>query len=725
MKKLERKLNLKAVIAISISAMLGSGIFVLPGIGVNLAGNGLWLAFLLAAICILPAALSKSELATAMPTSGGTYVYLERTFGPLVGTVTGLGLWLSLLLKSSFALIGFGAYLSILTDVPLQFVTLCVLAVLMVLNILGVGKVSSVLIGIVSISIGLLAYMSVASLFHLPTSEVSLILPLGTDGLIAATALVFVSFAGVTKVAAIAEEIIEPEKNLPKGIIISLTIVTVIYCLVSFLLTYIVPISELENNLKPLYTMSKYIGGSYLQLVTALIAILTMSSMANSGILAASRFPFAMARDKLLPTELGIIHSRFLTPVMSIVISSIVVAFIVTNFNVAKIAKLASAFMIIIYMIENLAVIILHEARVQWYKPSYRSPLYPFVQIFGIITSGFLLVQMGLLAVTAIVSIAIPGIILYMLYSRKRTDRRGVIGIRGYREDLEEKNLKIKDMKSRVNDIMDLSVNAKVVIPLFGKERSPEMLIEMGIALAEHSNVEVTYFTEIPEQTDLDDIHETPAFLKSLQRRVFAMAKERDENIAFDPIVTRDVTKSIFSITQKLHCEWLVMEWGGKGRGHVTVNNPIGWLRNHLPCNLAVFRDAGVRYIRKILVFVNKDKNDKLVLSTADHLARVHNANITLCEWMPNIDNEQALNDEKEILKGYQEQLSAKSYINILTGQKRKIDALVGATVEYDLFICGASEMTFLSTLTGSFEDKLTSKSACSVLSVQTYEVKK
>ena len=106
-KKLERQLGLGAVVAISIGSMLGSGIFVLPGVGFAITGPSLFLAFFFSALCILPAAISKSELATAMPTSGGTYVYLERTFGPLAGTVAGLGLFLSMLLKSAFALMGF------------------------------------------------------------------------------------------------------------------------------------------------------------------------------------------------------------------------------------------------------------------------------------------------------------------------------------------------------------------------------------------------------------------------------------------------------------------------------------------------------------------------------------------------------------------------------------------------------------------------------------------
>ena len=86
MKKLERKLTLTAIIAISIAGMLG-GIFVLPGLAAAKTGSSIWLAFLIAAICILPAVLSKSELATAMPSSGGAYVYIERALGPIFGSV--------------------------------------------------------------------------------------------------------------------------------------------------------------------------------------------------------------------------------------------------------------------------------------------------------------------------------------------------------------------------------------------------------------------------------------------------------------------------------------------------------------------------------------------------------------------------------------------------------------------------------------------------------------
>ena len=155
MKKLQRTLTLPTAIAISIGGML-SGIFVLPGIAVGITGSSVWLAFLVAALCILPAVLSKSELATAMPKSGGTYVYIERAFGPLFGTVSGLGLWLSLLLKSAFSLVGLSAYLYVVVQIDAglsKIIAIISLGLILILNVFGVKKVGNTQLAIVSISI--------------------------------------------------------------------------------------------------------------------------------------------------------------------------------------------------------------------------------------------------------------------------------------------------------------------------------------------------------------------------------------------------------------------------------------------------------------------------------------------------------------------------------------------------------------------------------------------
>lgn len=168
--KLERSVGLGGVVIISLASMVGSGLFVMPSFAADIMGPGIWMAFLLAALVVLPGAISKSELASAMPSSGGSYVFLERTYGPLFGTVSGLGLWASFLLKAAFALIGFSAYLYALTeyfdvDLNMQIVSIGTLVLITFLNILGVKKIKAVQTPILGLTMIVLLLVCLMALF--------------------------------------------------------------------------------------------------------------------------------------------------------------------------------------------------------------------------------------------------------------------------------------------------------------------------------------------------------------------------------------------------------------------------------------------------------------------------------------------------------------------------------------------------------------------------------
>ena len=135
---LQRTLGLYAVLTISIGAMIGSGIFVLPGLGFEIAGPGIILAFFLAGLVVIPAALSQSEMATAMPEAGGTYLYIDRAMGPLMGTIAGFGVWFSLVFKASFALVGLSAYLEFFFEHDERLVAVALAVVLIIINLIGV-----------------------------------------------------------------------------------------------------------------------------------------------------------------------------------------------------------------------------------------------------------------------------------------------------------------------------------------------------------------------------------------------------------------------------------------------------------------------------------------------------------------------------------------------------------------------------------------------------------
>ena len=434
---LERKLGIWSVVIISLSAMIGSGLFVLPALAMaNLGGEGIWSAYSLAALCVLPAAMSKAELATAMPTSGGTYIYIERTYGPLFGTISGLGLWASFMLKSAFALIGFAAYLAILQpmlgfDVDVKDVAVGLLFVIVLINILGLKKIKIVQTPIVMTAVLSLVGISIWAAL---TMDMDWGRPLsgeafgshGWYGVAEAAAFVFVSYAGVTKIAAVAEEVKDPGVNLPNGMLFSLLISALLYAGIMFVMLAALPQSEFfidgEPRKDPIYVFADAVGGSWVGAAAAVLAILTMTSMALAGIMAASRFPFAMARDNLLPAALENVNARYETPHWAIILTGGAMGAAILWIDVADIAKLASGFKIMIFIAVNSCVLVLRRASVthNWYKPNYRSPLFPLMQFLGILSGVFLLFVMGEKAFIGATAALVAGIAVYFSYGRSR-----------------------------------------------------------------------------------------------------------------------------------------------------------------------------------------------------------------------------------------------------------------------------------------------------------------
>lgn len=727
MKKLERSLSLISVIAISIGGMLGSGIFVLPGVAAAKTGSSIWLAYLLAAICILPAALSKSELATAMPSSGGTYVYIERAFGPILGTISGIGLWLSLLLKSSFALIGFGAYLSILVDIDLtytKYIALLFLLLILFLNILGVKKVGKVQIVIVTIS---LISLVLILIFGIPKVDTQLLVPFelnGNIGLISTVAFVYISYAGVTKVAAIAGEIKNPNKNLPRAMLLSLFIMTCIYVFVAFVLVGNIPLDLLKSDVKPIYTIANLLGGKYIGFIAAGVGIITLLSMANSGVLASSRFPFAMARDQLLPKEMSRVHSKHLTPVVTIIMTCTVMGLVIVFLDVEKIAKLASAFMVMMFIFVNACVIILRETSAQWYNPPYQSPMYPFIQLFGIISGIILLVFLGITPFLAIVAIFIMGTAIYYFFGKNAT-RTGVLRNYGHRPALYlfykrkfRKEMTKKERASLNTGNLDgkLASKAGVVIPLLGNENSPEMLVEIGAAINKKEKVQTVNITEIPNQSYLEAFLEKDAKIESLERRISGLAKSRNIDIDFEAIVTHEVSNTIHELSNQTECDWLVMGWKGKAHSGILVRNPVGWLLTHIDSDFALFKDNGVRYIGRIVLALRPGRKDKNFIAIADRICQFYKASLTLLHVVPENTDEVFIGEMRATSEILMQKAKSPGEI-IIVKSDDSITAISKISAGFDLLILGTPQKdNWIRVLFGTGKDKFTEKSACSVL---------
>ena len=435
---LDRSLGLFPTMMISMGAMIGSGIFVLPALGYKKAGPAVILAYVLAALVVLPAALSKAEMATAMPESGGTYLYIDRALGPLFGTIAGIGAWFSLVFKSSFALVGLGAYLLLfapLSQGAVVYVALALAVLVVALNVSGTkmsGQIQAVIVSLVVA--GLLAYVVNAG-FALDAAKYTPFSTGGNRGVITAAAFVFVSYAGVTKIASVAEEVKDPGTNLPRAMLGSMAVMTVLYIGVVGAIIGLSDPAVLKTggpggtaSLTPMADGAGALLGGAGVLFISVIAVVALTSMANAGVLSSSRFPLAMSRDGLLPPALRTIDERFKTPRNAVLLTGIVLLLLIAFVPVIELAKLASAFQILVFSFENMALVAFRVADVPSYEPEFEAPGYPFVQVFGFVAGVALLTQMGTVPILGAVGIIIGSALVYVAYGRPRTDRTGAIG---------------------------------------------------------------------------------------------------------------------------------------------------------------------------------------------------------------------------------------------------------------------------------------------------------
>ncbi len=476
--KLKKNLKLFDVYAISTGAMFSSGFFLLPGIAAAATGSSVSIAYLVAGFLILPAMFCMAELSTAMPKAGGTYYFLDRSLGPLMGTIGGLGSWVAVVFKSAFALVGMGAYLALFIDVPMTALAIGLTIVFGLINIFGAKETTALQRFLVSTLVVILAAFVIIGLVFNDMGMVleknfgdnKVFLSSGIVGFFSTVGLVFVSYAGLTKVASVAEEVEKPDRNIPLGMTLSLITATLIYTLGVIVMVGVLPENELYGSLTPVADA----GQMFLQwvpyemglILIVVAAVAAFASTGNAGLMSASRYPFAMAKDKLVPERFSGL-GRFGTPTFSIIFTVFSMIAILVIFDVESVAKLASAFQLMLFGLISLAVIVMRESKIPTYKPGFRCPLYPWMPIFGIFVSFGLIYEMGGLAVafTGVMTIAFA--IWYFFYGFSKVERGGAInhvhariGVNRYKglenelmgivqERTDDENLSYEDMIAR------------------------------------------------------------------------------------------------------------------------------------------------------------------------------------------------------------------------------------------------------------------------------------
>lgn len=424
--ELKRELGLIDVFCIASGAMISSGLFILPGLAHARAGPAVVISYLIAGLLATTGMLSQAELVSAMPKAGGTYFYVTRAMGPAVGTVDGLITWFSLSLKSAFALVGIAAFTALITHTSIQWIALCLCVVFAVINLVGIKEAGRTQVILV---MGLLAVLLLYVVRGLPAVRVENFEPFAPHGATAVfytAGFVFVSYGGLLKVASIAEEVKNPARVVPLGMIFSLLLVTILYMLVVFVTAGVLGSQDLDRSLTPISDGAAAFMGNWGMIALGIAAILAFVSTANAGIMAASRYPMALSRDGLLPELLSRISSRFKTPYIAIIVTCVFMITVVF-LKLDVLVKAASTVLILTYTFSCLSVVVLRESRLQNYQPRFRTPVYPLMQIIGLGGFGVLLYEIGKTALLASSLLIMTGLFVYWFYGRIRTSRESAL----------------------------------------------------------------------------------------------------------------------------------------------------------------------------------------------------------------------------------------------------------------------------------------------------------
>lgn len=434
--ELERTLGLTGGLAIGIGTMIGAGIFVFPGLAGAEVGTAATVSFLVGGVVALLVALPASELATAMPKSGGGYYFISRALGTLAGTVVGLSLWIGLVFATAFYLVGLGYYaVDALAEIGIELganpsLVVSVLAVLFglgftALNVTGTENAAKLQNGIVALLLSmLLAFLSFGMLEAVgvvdtgsPPGEaqnVWAVVPI-----LSVAALVFTSYLGFAQIATVAGEMKRPGRNLPLAMIGSVVIVTLMYMLTIFVATNVFDQAALEAaGETAMVDVGRVLLGTPGALIIIVGGLLATMSSANASILSTSRAIFGVSKDALLPNEASRINLKYGTPHVALGMAGGPVIVLAATRQVQILAEVASFLHLIMYGLICVALLAIRRDQPEWYDPDFVVPGGPIIPVLGGLASFGLIAFMDELSIAVGIAIIIISAGWYVFYAR-------------------------------------------------------------------------------------------------------------------------------------------------------------------------------------------------------------------------------------------------------------------------------------------------------------------
>lgn len=739
--------------------MIGAGIFLLAGVALEMTGPAAIFSYLGAGLVCMITAASAAELATGMPTSGGDYFFVSRSLGPALGAISGVGIWLSLTFAIAFYLFGLGEYLSQFAPITPFWGAFIGGILLTALNAYGAKESGQTQVIVVLTLMAILGGFCVIGLFYIDPSNFEPFFPFGTAPVASTTALVFVSFLGFVKIAAVAEEIKNPSKNLPRALIGSVALVTLLYVVILLIIGGIFTQETIGEVRDPLTQAARLMLGPVGAGIVIFAGLLATVSSANASILASSRINLAMARDRMVPNWLSAIHETFLTPYRAIMLTGALALSFLLLESLEDLAKIASVLQLYSYAALNIGCVTLRVAKPEWYEPSYRTPLFPFAQVFAAIACVGIIVYSGPFAQIAVVVLIVASLAWYAVWGRSRVEIEHALPefqdewrAHGWSVFV-QKPAPILEGTTLTEAVLpsERAINAeeprRVAVALANPDTERDLL-QLGRYMATGADtgghVTGVHFVRVPLQTPLKEARDKFAQRPSLERTIADFASEDEEAAAQEQAepgasgpsaalaqtqiesavdVAHDVFSGLISKTIESQSDLLLMGWQGGFNVSNIYNNPSQRIIKDLPTDVAFLKDRGLERLDNILLPWGGGLHARLGLELGVRIARATGATLHVLRV---VRDDVDLEEERAAI-----QSTVRAEVgddHVVTYHVQTADSVTSgieacmADQHFDLTIIGASrEWTFRQVLFGSIPDVVADQADCSVLMVRRY----
>jgi APA family basic amino acid/polyamine antiporter len=426
--KLKRRVSLFALTVYGVGNVLGAGIYALIGEVVGKIGNLSWLAFILASITGALTGLSYAELSAMFPKSAAEFVYTEEAFKKRkLSFILGWIIIFSGILSASTVALAFGGYLSDLINIPSIFLNIIfaiiLVLILSIINFIGIKTSTRTNIIFTLIEASGLIIIIVIGFFGKQQPNY-FILPSGSSIVVifSAVALIFFAYIGFEDIANIAEEVKEPQKNIPKAIIYSIIITTILYCLTAISVVSILPYADIADSGAPLNSVAKEVLGSLGGTIMSFIALFATANTVLIMLIVTSRMMYGMARDKALPEGLSRISPKYRTPILSVLLTMGFTIIPILFGDISLVAHATVFGVLINFFFVNISLLVLRKKRPDIERPFELKPSikgFPVIALLGSIICFTLLLTFNLYIILIQTIIMFCGLVVFYAMKSK------------------------------------------------------------------------------------------------------------------------------------------------------------------------------------------------------------------------------------------------------------------------------------------------------------------